>query len=191
MGEFAVALRIKARWHDDNADRSLDEIASAIAFNAWRIAKDKAITLHGEDFVYDSDEQRFGVIREYLVFQLQLVDRIAHQRLGLDDSTRQELVVTTAKNMAKHLHDNSVDVFGPGDHVKNFVELINKRGAEYAEFGFSEDGPSYPFMRHLGYEIQQIMGTGGENRWVIDQVMDKDGPEVFRHLSRAVDSLFE
>jgi hypothetical protein len=131
------------------------------------------------------------VIREYLVFQLQLVDRIAHQRLGLDDSARQELVITTAKNMAKHLHDNSFDVFGPGEHVKDFVELINTRGAEYAEFGFSEDGPSYPFMRHLGYEIQQIMGTGGENRWVIDQVMDKDGPEVFRHLSRAVDSLFE
>ena len=109
-----MALRIKARWHDDNADRSLDEIAGAIAFNAWRIAKDKAITLHGEDFIYDSDEQRFGVIREYLVFQLQLVDRIAHPRLGLDDESRKELVIAPAKHMAKHLHDNTVDVFGPG-----------------------------------------------------------------------------
>ena len=100
-------------------------------------------------------------------------------------------MITTAKNMAKHLHDNSFDVFGPGDHVKDFVELINTRGAEYAEFGFSEDGPSYPFMRHLGYEIQQIMGTGGENRWVIDQVMDKDGWEVYEKLSRAVTDLFD
>ena len=36
----------------------------------------------------------------------------------------------------------------------------------------------------------QPAGSGGENRWVIDQVMDKDGPEVYRNLSRAVDSLF-
>lgn len=186
-----MALRIKARWHDENADRSLEETAGAIAFNAWRIAKDKAINLHGEDFVYDTDEQRFGVIREYLIFQLQVVDRLAHQRLRLDDNSRQELVIATAKHMAKHLHDNSVDVFGPGDHVKEFVQLINSRGAEYAELGFNADGPSYPFMRHLGHEIQQIMGDDGENRWVIDQVMDKDGVEVYRNLARAVDNLFE
>lgn len=185
-----MALRIKARWHDDNADRSLDEIAGAIAFNAWRIAKDKAINLHGENFTYDDDAQRFGVIEEYLVFQLQLVDRIAHQRLALDDESRRELVIATARHMAKHLNDNAVDVFGPGNHVQPFVDLINARGAEYAEFKFTEGGPSYPFLRHLGFEIQQIMGSQGENRWIIDQVMDKDGPEVYRNLSRAVDSLF-
>ena len=186
-----MAIRIKARWHDDNADRSLDEIAGAIAFNAWRIAKDKAITLHGEDFVYETDEQRFGVIKEYLVFQLQLVDRLAHQRLGLDDESRKALVIATARNMAKHLHDNATDIFGPGEYIGDFVGLINTRGAEYADFKLTDDGPSYPFMRHLGYEVQQIMGREGENRWVIDQVMDKDGPEIYRNLSRAVDSLFE
>jgi hypothetical protein len=190
-GESNLALRIKARWHDEDAERSLDEIAGAIAFNAWRIAKDKAINLHGEDFVYEDDEQRFSVIQEYLIFQLQLVDRIAHTRLELDEDSRKSLVLTTAKNMAKHLHDNSVDVFGAGSYVQPFVERINQRGTEYAEFNFTDDGPSYPFMRHLGFEMQQIMGTQGENRWVIDQVMDKDGPDVYRQLSRALDSLFE
>ena len=71
------------------------------------------------------------------------------------------------------------------------MALINTRGAEYAEFNFTGDGPSYPFLRHLGFEIQQIMGSEGENRWVIDQVMDRDGPEVYRNLARAVDSLFD
>ena len=51
-----MALRIKSRWHDDGAERSVDEIASALAFISWRIAKDKAINLHGEDYIYDSDE---------------------------------------------------------------------------------------------------------------------------------------
>ena len=50
-----MALRIKAYWHDDEQDRSLDEVAGAIAFNAWRISKENAINLHGEDFVYEND----------------------------------------------------------------------------------------------------------------------------------------
>ena len=63
-----MALRIKSHWHDDGTERSLEEIAGALAFISWRIAKDKAINLHGQDFVYESDRQRFAVIAEYLVF---------------------------------------------------------------------------------------------------------------------------
>jgi hypothetical protein len=185
-----LALRIKSRWHDDGAERSIDEIAGAIAFIAWRIAKDKAINLHGQDFVYESDEQRMAVITEYLVFQLQIVDRLALQRLALDEETRRALINGTARAMAKQVQGNSVDLFGSGDYVQPFVQLINERGAEYADFAYQDDGPSYPFMRHLGYEIQQVMGKEGENRWVIDQVMDRDGYEVDRQLRRAVEDLF-
>jgi hypothetical protein len=186
-----VALRIKSRWHDDGAARSLEEIAGALAFISWRIAKDKAINLHGQDFVYESDEQRFAVIVEYLIFQLQIVDRLAATQLGLDDEDRRKLVVSVARHLAGHLQDNSVDVFGPGDYVGPFVGKLNARAAEYSEFNYTDDGPSYPFMRHLGYEIQQIMGESQENRWVIDQVMDKDGIEINREIRRAVANLFE
>jgi hypothetical protein len=186
-----VALRIKSRWHDDDAERSLDEIAGALAFISWRIAKDKAINLHGQDYVYDSDEQRFAVITEYLIFQLQIVDRLALQEFDMQDDDRRKLVVTLAKHLAGHLHDNSVDIFGPGDYVGPFVERLNQRGGEYAELAYHDDGPSYPFMRHLGYEIQQVMGESQENRWVIDQVMDRDGVEIDREIRRAMRNLFE
>ena len=66
---------------------TMGEIAGALAFIIWRIAKDKAINLHGQDFVYDSDEQRMAVIVEYLIFQLQIVDRLARDRLGLAEIT--------------------------------------------------------------------------------------------------------
>ena len=144
-----MALRIKSRWHDEDSERSLEEIAGALAFISWRIAKDKAINLHGEDFVYETDEQRMAVIVEYLIFQLQIVDRIAHQLLGLNEKERRQLVITLAKHLAGHLQDNSVDLFGPGDYVKPFIEKMNQRGTEYAEFSYGTDGPSYPFMRHL------------------------------------------
>lgn len=186
-----MALRIKSRWHDDDAERSLDEIAGALAFISWRIAKDKAINLHGQDYVYETDEQRFAVIMEYLIFQLQIIDRLALTELELSEGDRQQLVVAVAKHLAAHLHDNSVDIFGPGDYVGPFIGKLNERAAEYAEFSYGKDGPSYPFMRHLGYEIQQVMGESQENRWVIDQVMDRDGIEIDREIKRAVGNLFE
>ena len=58
-------------------DLALEEIAGALAFIGWRVAKDRAINLHGEDYVYESDEQRFAVIVEYLIYQLQIIDRLA------------------------------------------------------------------------------------------------------------------
>ena len=186
-----MALRIKAHWHNEDAEHSLDEIAGAIAFNAWRIAKDKAINLHGENFVYDNDEQRFGVMIEYLIFQLALVDRIASTHLGLDDETKRALIIGSAKHMAKHVQDNMADIFGDGDYIQPFIARMNVRGAEYSDFNFTDEGPTYPFMRHLGYEIQQIMGESQENRWVIDQVMDKDGLEVYRQIRRVILGMFE
>ena len=39
-----MALRIKSRWHDDDAERSLDEIAGALAFIGWRIARTRRST---------------------------------------------------------------------------------------------------------------------------------------------------
>ena len=186
-----MALRIKSHWHDDDAERSLDEIAGALAFISWRIAKDRAINLHGQDYVYESDQQRFGVIVEYLIFLLQIIDRLAVVDLQLGDADRRQLVMTVARHLAGHLHDNSTDIFGPGDYVGPFIAKINERGGEYAELNYTQEGPSYPMMRHLGYEIQQIMGESQENRWVIDQVMDKDGIEIDREIRRAIANLVE
>jgi FlaA1/EpsC-like NDP-sugar epimerase len=183
-----VALRIKNQWYNEDTERSLKEIAGALAFNAWKLAMDKAITLHGVNFIYESDRQRLGVISEYLIFQVQIVDRITHQSLGQED--RQKLITAFAMRLAEHMQENSCELLGAGDYGNEFIALMNQRSREYSELGFSDDGPSYPFMRHLGYEIQQLMGASQENRWVIDQVMDKDAPEVYKQMKRTLRNLF-
>ena len=183
-----MAVRIKSQWHDEDAERSLEEIAGAIAFNGWRIAMDRAINLHGVQFIYDTDQQRLAVIAEYLIFQVQIVDRITHDRL--DSEGRRTLITSLALRLAEHMQENGSELLGPGDHGTTFIERLNRRSVEYAELGFTDEGPSYPFMRHLGFEIQQIMGASQENRWVIDQVMDKDGPEVYKQLKRILRNLF-
>jgi len=183
-----MALRIKSQWYQEDAERSLEEIAGALAFNGWRIAMDKAITLHGEQFVYDNDQQRLDVIAEYLIYQIQIVDRMVHERLNQDE--RRTLITALALKLAEHMDENSRDLLGPGDYSTAFIERFNRRAGDYADLGFDDEGPSYPFMRQLGFEIQQVMGESMKNRWVIDQVMDKDGPLVYKHLKRIMRTPF-
>ena len=185
-----MALRIKSQWHDEDAERSAEEIGSAIAFIAWRIALDKAITLHGKNFVYHDDNQRLAVIAEYLAYETQIADRLIHDQV--DNETRVGVITALVMKLADHYRDNAEELLGAGDHANDFIALFNQRSGESAEFNFTNEGPSYPFLRHLGFEIQQVMGEDEhENRWVIDQVMDVDGPEVYKQLSRAIRNLFD
>ncbi len=184
-----MALRIKSHWNNDEAERSLPEIASALAYIAWRIATDKAINLHCERFLYRDDAQRLGVIGEYLLFLIQIADRLSADRMEAED--RRALITALARKLIEHVQDNSQDLLGPGDYGSPFIERLNIRSGEYAEFQLAADGPSYAFLRHLGFEIQSLMGPGQENRWVIDQVMDKDGYEAYKTFARAFRNLFE
>jgi hypothetical protein len=178
-----VALRIKSRWANDANERSVQEIASALAAIAWRLGMDKAINLHCERFVYRDDAQRLAVIQEYLIFLIQIADRLAHERL--EDEDRRVLVVALVRKAMEHVQDNCRDLLGPGDYAGPFVERLNLRSGEYAEYAMADDGPSYALLRHLGYEIQTLMGEGQENRWVIDQVMDKDGWDAYKAYAKA------
>jgi hypothetical protein len=182
-----LAVRIKSHWHKEEKDRSVDETAGAIAFNSWRIALNKAMTLYSERFEYRTDQQRLAVIAEYLIFQIQIVDRLVHDKF--DQQQRAELITSLVKRLAEHMQENGLEIMGNGDYRSPFIEKFNLRSQEYSELDFTDEGPSFPFMRHLGYEIQQIMGSEDENRWVIDQVMDKDGYEVYKQLKRIIKDL--
>lgn len=182
-----MAIHIKNRWHSDNTAHSLPEIAGALAFNAWRIAQDKAISLHGEHFNYQNDQQRMSVLIEYLYFQIHIVDRLIYELLNAEE--RKVIIVQLVVKLTELVQDNSLDLFGTGDYSHTFMDGMNQRSLEYAEFTFNTDGPSYTALRHLGYHIQTIMGEVEENRWIIDQVMDKDGMEVYWQISKTLQGL--
>lgn len=183
-----MALRIKSHWWNDDQERSLPEIATALAFIAWRLSVEKAVNLHCERFVYEDDAQRMAVIQEYLVFLIQIADRLSHGIM--DEENRRALVTSFATKVIEHVQDNSQDLLGGGDYGGPFIDLLNRRSEEYAELRLDADGPTYPFLRHLGYEIQRVMGERVENRWVIDQVMDQDGRDAYKQFSRAFENLF-
>lgn len=182
-----MAIHIKNHWNNDAVEHSLQDTASVVAFTAWRIAKDRAINLNSERFIYTDDAQRMAVIGEYLYFQLHVVDRLAHQLLGEEE--RGKLILYIALKFADYIQDNGQELFGDGDYIRPFIARLNQRSAEYSEFNFTDQRPSYPALRHFGYQIQQLMGEIETNRWIIDQIMDRDGEEVYKQIAQAVSGL--
>jgi len=192
-----VIRRIKDRWHNstpENSERevlsekSLKDQASALAFIQWRTALTKAINLHAEDFRYDTDQQRVGVITEYLAFQVQLVDRLSSEFLS--DDERETLISEICRKLAEQVQDNLEDIAGPGQYQPPFVALLNRRFGEYAEFAFTDGQPAYNARRFLGHSVLMLLGEDQTNRWVIDQVIDIEAPELIDQNVKSLNRLF-
>jgi hypothetical protein len=182
---------LRTKWSKKDKARSTKEQGEAMAFIAWRLAHEAAINLHGEDFVYRDDGQRLDVIAEYLAFVVHLVDRISYDRIPQEH--RDQFINALGLKLSEHISDNRIDWQGPGDYKTPFVQLLNQRFGEYSEEGFDEDGPKYSMYRHVGHCVQSHMTDEKEhvNRWVIDQVMEIEAPEIYQKVKRSMDNLLE
>ncbi len=189
--------RIKDRWHNstpeqDNRDvigeKTVDDQASALAYILWRQALNGAINLHAEDFRYDDDQQRIGVINELLAFQIQHVDRLSYA--FVDAAARAQLINRLCSKVSAHIQDNLSDIAGPGNYVPPFIALLNERFTDYAEFSYRGEQPGYKSLRYLGRKILEIMGEDQENRWVIDQIIEIDAPDIAAQVTTSTHRLF-
>ncbi len=192
-----VVRRIKDRWHNSTPEnttrqvlneKTLDDQASALAFIQWRTALNSAINLHAEDFRYDNDQQRVGVIIEYLAFQLQITDRLSAE--FIEDKEREALIVAACKKSVDQIQENLRDIAGPGAYLAPFIELLNRRFAEYSVFGYTDGRPGFEAMRFLGHNVLMLLGEDQTNRWVIDHVMEIDGPAIVDQNVKSLNRLF-
>ena len=190
--------RVKGRflrtkwWDGKDKTRTASEQGGALAFIAWRVSHETAITLHGEEFVYRNDGQRLDVIAELLAFCVHLVDRISYEQVP--EELRNELINALGSKLAEHMEDNRIDWQGPGDYRTPLINLFNQRFGEYADEGFDEEtGPKYSMYRHVGHCVQEHMSDDAEhgNRWVIDQVMDVEGPGIYEKIDNAMQNLLD
>lgn len=192
-----VVRRIKDRWHNSTpendarevlSEKTLADQASAIAFIQWRTALNTAINLHAEDFRYDNDQQRVGVITEYLAFQIQLIDRLSAEFLS--NHEREVFIAEVCRKVGDQMQDNLVDIAGSGNYRPPFVSLLNRRFSEYAALTYKDGSPGYEVFRFLGHAILELLGEDQTNRWVIDQVIDIDAPEITEQNIRSLQRLF-
>ena len=70
-----------------------------------------------------------------------------------------------------------------------FIDLLNRRNAEYAEFGYGADGPDFAFLRYFATAVAELMPEK-DKRWTWDQVMAIEGPEAAAMIARSVAGLF-
>ena len=109
----------------------------------------------------------------------------------LSDEERQRFIVSLALKTADHYHDNRTDVAETrADFRKPFIETLNQRMADYAEFRFSDGEPGYAFKRYLGDRVTATMGER-DRKWISSQVMDIEVPEMLKTLNKQAPKIMQ
>jgi len=177
-------MRVKSTWHKDQV-KTIEDISGALAFNTWRITKNHLEDLINEAFVIEK-AQVFDVIKEYLCFIIQCVDRLVYNKLTPEQ--RQQLIILIAKQSAAYYQENKEERIGSGDHYKEFITLYNQRAQDYSEYEFLGGEPSYHFMRYFAEKVQKAM-TAADEKWIVQQMIEIQAPKAFSSIEKSVEKL--
>jgi hypothetical protein len=182
-------VRIKSHWHKTDQPKPVEEVAGALGFIGWRIGLNAIDRMEKAGFRFFSNTQRLHVLGEFVAFLVQVADRTVYGELDEDERTR--FITAFAKHMAGSWADNYKDIAGgrPSDYKGDFIRLLNDRLSEYAEFGYSEDGPTYGMLRLFGEKVEAVLG-GGENRWALEHIVEMEAPDAVRMLRKSLEDLF-
>jgi len=178
-------IRIKSTWFKEGREKTPKELAGAVAFNAWRIAENALKNMRRADFEVAIGEQYFAFLSEFLVFLVQVADRIAY--ISFTAEIRHEFTSELANRIAATLAGNQSEFLGGevAEYKGNFIERLNQRAEEYAEFEYGEKGPSFSFMRFLAHCMVKVVDEQ-DKAWVIDQMMAAEAPEAVEMVEKAM-----
>jgi hypothetical protein len=181
--------RTKSRFFDKRKARDPAILASVAAFTAWRLGLATIQRMRRAQFEIEASPQYFEVLREYLVFLIQVADRFAFARLSLPE--RRVFTVSMVKRLAELLAENQSRLL---DHDyatvrSGFIDLFNSRADDYAQHGFDErNGPDFAFMRCCSLALLAV-AAAQDRAWVTDQVMSIEAPEAVETLRKVLDNL--
>jgi hypothetical protein len=178
----SVAL-VKTRWRKKGA-RTLADRAGVIGANVWKISLEIFRHMEKEEFRFGSDRLVTDVMAEFIAFLLQLADRAVYGRLS--DADRATLIGEAARHLAATMENNQLDLLGAGEYRKPFIDLLNARFEEYAGFDYPGGEPGFPCLRFFAAKVSDVMAASN-NKWVIEQIMDIEAPEMVRLIKKLVD----
>ncbi len=181
-----MRVRTRTKWNQKDQPRDFDQVGSALAFNAWRIATAALLELENEGFQTDTQKQRLDIILEFLVFLLHSTDRLVYGRVS--DQDRAGLITAFARHVDRIVRDNARDTRGAEEYAGGIIDLINEISNEYVEYPFTDGEPSFSYLRVFADRVAARMGPR-DNKWILDHVMQVEGPESIRALRKALRSL--
>lgn len=179
--------RIRTRWHNKSKPKSIETIAGAMGMNVWKMASGTANKMYNEGFNFKSNAQLLELIGEFVIFLIQLSDRIAYEEL--DSEQRQRFTQALASHLIGTMVENQIEELGPSDAYQSaFIEKLNHHLDGYSEFSVVNGDPSYQMLRYLGTLADQVMG-GSDNKWVIEHVMEVEAPAFVKQLKEGMAKL--
>ena len=183
-------MRVKSRWFREGRTHSPQEISDALAFTLWRIADHALRNTRQFDFSIETGPQYLDFLAEYLVFLILCADRIAFRKLPAEDraiftgNLANRAGATYAENRSRLLGEDEARC------KKRFIDLLNQRAGEYADFHYDENGPDYAFYRYLAWCIGNILSEE-DAKWVIDPIVTYEAPESVKTMEKTLRDLWE
>lgn len=183
-----MALRIKTVWFKNAGGRSAAEVSSVIASTIWRLADEAVSGLSKADFDIVTPERGMRILGEMAAFLLHMADRMLYGRVP--EQERARLVQHAGARLAEIVQDNVRQMVGEDgfDYKANFIDLLNRRAADYCTFDATPEKPGFPILRYLGLAVREVM-LQPDQHWVADQIMDVLAPEALGALKKQVDGL--
>ena len=184
-------MRVKSQWFRPGRPKSPEEIAAALAFISWRVAQNMLKSMRRADFDIDPGPQYFDFLAEAVVYAVQVAWRLIHPRY--DDVGRAAFMTALANRTGDELAENRSRLLGaeePAAIKARFIELLNRRNEEYAEFGFGPEGPDFAFLRYFATVVSELMPEK-DKRWTWDQVIAIEGPEAAATVKKSIAGLFD
>lgn len=184
-----MKIRVKSRWNNEDRERTADDIGSALGFNLWRIAGANVLHLENEGFQTDTYNQRLDVVAELVSFFVHVVDRMTSEKEYSEDE-RRDLITALALNLARTMHDNRQDVNEEKDkdYKGEFIQVLNERMAEYADFAYDGNEPGFQMRRRCGEHVTEVMGEK-DKKWVTDQIMEIEIPDALKTFKKVARNL--
>jgi len=187
-GQRMANIRIKSQWFNDGSAKTPQQTASAMAFITWRVAQNMLKQMRSASFDIEIGPQYFAFTHEVLVFLIQVLDRMADERMDAD--LRGEFMTALVQRVAEVLQENEDGLMGAppagqASHFDQFIDLFNELADHYADFGYDEHGPDFAFVRYLGHRIERLMPQK-DQRWVVDQIMASEVPDALEMIKRGM-----
>lgn len=183
-------MRVKSRWFRGEREKTPQEIAGALAFIIWRISENALKNLRKADFDIAIGNQYFAFLTEFLIFLVQVADRIVYQQLSAE--ARLAFTTALATRVAEIQAENQCEWLGNpvSEYKRIFIARLNQRAGEYAEFEYKGVDASFSFIRYLAACMLDVVDDKDKS-WVIDQIMAIEVPEAVETLEKAMRNLFE
>ncbi len=183
-------MRIKSNWFKEGRKHSPQEISDALSFVVSKIAENALKNTRKAKFEIELGPQYFDFLAEFLLFLVLVADRIAYRRLPAEDrlvftgNLANRVGETYAENRSRLL-DTDIKVC-----KQDFIDLLNQRAGEYADFGYDENGPDYGFYRYLAFCIGNVLSEE-DAKWVIDPMISFEAPEAIKMVEKTLRGLYE